>query len=59
MDINDARRLGRAAGLQDAERFRLCPQDFEETDNPFGMDTESELYAAWTEAHEDEFEGNK
>ena len=59
MDTERARSLGEEAGQADAERYRECPEDFEETDDPFGMDSEPDLHQTWAEAYENAFEASK
>ena len=54
-----ARELGEEAGIADAMRCRYDSESFEDTPNPFGIDSEANLHAAWQDAYENEFELNR
>jgi hypothetical protein len=51
-----ARALGWKAGKAAAIRYRRDPQCFEESPNPFGVDSEPALWEAWQDAYENAFE---
>ena len=55
----DAKELGEDAGIAAATRYRHDPECFEDTPNPFGIDSEADLHEAWQSAYENEFEANK
>lgn len=57
--IRRAKEMGAAAGVAAATRFLYDPESFEDTPNPFGIDYEADLCAAWQDAYENEFEANK
>ncbi|MGD0537947.1 MAG: hypothetical protein ABSC03_09920 [Verrucomicrobiota bacterium] len=54
-----AKTTGEQAGTAAAARYRGDPSCFEETPNPFGMDSEPQLWEAWQDAYEEWFEINK
>jgi hypothetical protein len=54
-----AKELGVAAGVAAAKRYLRDPESFEDTPNPFGIDSESDLHAAWQDAYEDVYEANR
>ena len=54
-----ARDLGEDAGIAAAIRFNKDIECFEDTPNPFGMDSEPDFYGAWQDAYEDAFEANR
>ena len=56
MDEKTAKQLGEQAGHAAAIRWETDPEWFEETPNPFGIDSEPDLWEAWQEAYEGEFE---
>lgn len=57
--VEKARTLGREAGEAAAVRYGRDPDCFEDSPNPFGMDSEPELWEAWQEAYENAFEFSK
>ena len=59
MNIEIARNLGEITGVKDAEFFRRDTECFEETSNPFGVDSESVIHEAWHEGYENCFESWK
>jgi hypothetical protein len=54
-----AKEFGIAVGVAAATRYQHDPESFEDTPNPFGIDSEADLCAAWQDAYENEFEANK
>ena len=57
--VRRAKELGDVAGRAAAARYRHDPTSFEDTSNPFGVDSEANLHEAWQDAYENEFELNK
>jgi len=54
-----AKTTGEKAGTAAAARYRRDPSCFEDTANPYGIDSEPELWEAWQDAYEEEFELNR
>jgi hypothetical protein len=57
--VRCAKALGTEAGIAAATRYRHASELFEDTPNPFGIDSEADLHEAWQDAYENEFELNK
>ena len=57
--VRRAKELGEEAGIAAAARYRYDRESFEDTPNPFGIDSEDDLHEAWQDAYENEFEANK
>ena len=57
--VRRAKVLGTEAGIAAATRYRHDSESFEDTFNPFGIDSEADLHEAWQDAYENEFELNK
>ena len=57
--VHGAKGLGESAGIGAAARHRDDPKLFQDTPNPFGIDSEDDLHEAWQSAYENEFEANK
>jgi hypothetical protein len=53
-----AKAMGEAAGMAAAKRFRDDPECFENTLNPFGIDSEPDLWEPWQDAYEEMFDAN-
>lgn len=58
-ELRLAKERGENSGLIDAGRYDKCPKDFEATENPYAIETESELFEAWEVGYENTFEGTK
>jgi hypothetical protein len=54
-----AKIAGGKAGTAAAAQCRLDPLCFEDTPNPYGLDSEPNLWEAWQDAYEVEFELNR
>lgn len=54
-----AKTAGEKSGTAAAERYRRDPLCFEDTPNPYGIDSEPELWETWQAAYEGEFELNR
>jgi len=54
-----AKTAGEKAGTAAAAQCRRDPLCFEDAPNPYGMDSEPELWEAWQDAYEEEFEQNR
>jgi hypothetical protein len=55
-----AKRDGRVTGEGDAESYNRDPENFEPSQpNPYGIDSQPELYELWKRAYENAFEGAK
>jgi len=54
-----AKTAGEEAGTAAAARCHRDPLCFEDTPNPYGMDSEPELWEAWQDAYEEAFELNR
>ena len=54
-----AKANGEKAGAAAAARYRGDPSCFEDTPNPYGIDSEPDLWEAWQEAYEGELELNQ
>ena len=59
MNTERAKQLGEQAGEAGAARWKVDPECFEDTPNPFGIDSEPEFHDAWAAGYENEFELNK
>jgi hypothetical protein len=57
--VRRATELGEEAGVAAAMRYRYDSESFEDTPNPFGVDSEADLHEAWQDAYENVFEANK
>lgn len=57
--VSRALELGKDAGIAAAARCRYDLESFEDTPNPFGIDSEDGLHEAWQDAYENELEVNK
>jgi hypothetical protein len=57
-DIGHARKQGAQAGERDAWAYNHT-DDWPESSNPYGMDSEPELHEAWAETYENSFEAGK
>ena len=57
--IRRAKELGEEAGIAAATRYRHDSESFEDTPNPFGIDSEADFHEAWQDAYENELELNK
>jgi len=58
-EIRVAEERGMNSGLLDARSYDSDPECFEETPNPYGVDTEDDLHEAWAVGYENTFEGSK
>jgi len=54
-----AKAAGEKAGIAAAVRYHHDPLCFEDTPNPYGVDSEPELWEAWQGTYEEEFELNR
>ena len=56
INVDRAKKLGEQAGCLDAVRWKVDSEDFEESANPFGLDSEPDFHEAWAEGYENQFE---
>lgn len=58
-ELRTARERGANTGLLDAQRHGKDIPNFERTENPYGVETEAELYEAFERGYENTFEASK